>query len=202
MNKRTLSVLIFLSVAVFSTFLLSVKIVTDLIPSAMPKNGSTTQPSKMTPIPSQKNNFVLPQYFIILVTPPKDPLSTMLVILYEKSPYISPAAWGTLFLLVLFYKGRTKSIWMKNGFDYDTFKILAKRRGSRTRIKIMEILSTPKNKHQIASELGLDWKTVDGHIKILVEYDLIIENNISVTSKNFSISKKGLDVLYLLHNCH
>lgn len=52
--------------------------------------------------------------------------------------------------------------------------IFAGMRGGPTRIKIVDlILKRPFNMNQIGKELGLDYKTVQHHIKILMEHRII-----------------------------
>lgn len=126
-------------------------------------------------------------------------LSSFVIILYEKSPYISPVAWA-LFLLALFYKGKTKSLWYKNGYDYDIFKMLVKMRGGPARIKILQSLLLPKNTLQLAKELDFDWRSADSHVNILLRHDLIKEMVSIGTSKYFIITKKGENILTLINN--
>lgn len=82
--------------------------------------------------------------------------------IYDASPYILPVAWGAL-VGTLAWKGRIKSKWKKHGYDYDTFKLVARMRGSPTRVEILRLMDLLKNKLQLAKELHLDWRTVDNH---------------------------------------
>ena len=53
--------------------------------------------------------------------------------------------------------------------------VFATTRGGSTRIRIVELLlARPFNMHQISKELGMDYKTIQHHIKILVENEIII----------------------------
>ena len=53
--------------------------------------------------------------------------------------------------------------------------VFATTRGGPTRIRIVElILKRPYNMHQISKKLKLDYKTVQHHIKILMENKIII----------------------------
>ncbi|MDE1841898.1 MAG: hypothetical protein KGI09_08465 [Thaumarchaeota archaeon] len=197
---KSLQLALILSIAISSTFFVSIKIIIDVFPAALPTqpNMTTSPPSNMPPVQPKNTSIILPNYFIILVSTPKDPLSSFLVTFYDKSPYIASIMWG-LFLFALIYKGKTRSIWKRNGYGYDIFKILAKMRGSHTRIKIMQSLSIPKNKHQLAEELNFDWKSIDGHIKVLLKHELIQETSVSGTARFFTITNKGLEILQLLN---
>lgn len=90
-------------------------------------------------------------------------------------PYLAPIAWA-VFFFTLIWKGKVRRIWQEKGHDYDLFRLIAKMRGSNSRILILRNLSVvPKNKLQLANELELDWKTVSGHIEMLLEHNLVKE---------------------------
>ncbi len=47
-------------------------------------------------------------------------------------------------------------------------------RGGTNRIRIMSVLrNRPRNKNQLATELGIDYKNIQHHIKILEENNLV-----------------------------
>jgi DNA-binding transcriptional ArsR family regulator len=79
------------------------------------------------------------------------------------------------------------------------FKLVAKMRGSPTRQKLLEaVKSEQKNKLQLANELGVDWKTVDNHVEMLLEARLVEERNVIGTARYYSITENGVRVLTLL----
>ncbi len=52
--------------------------------------------------------------------------------------------------------------------------LFAGSRGSDTRIRIMSVLrKRPRNKNQLATELGIDYKNIQHHIKILEKNNLV-----------------------------
>jgi len=52
--------------------------------------------------------------------------------------------------------------------------LFAGSRGSDTRIRIMSVLrKRPRNKNQLATELGIDYKNIQHHIKVLEENNLV-----------------------------
>jgi len=52
--------------------------------------------------------------------------------------------------------------------------LFAGSRGSDTRIRIMSVLrKRPRNRNQLATELGIDYKNIQHHIKILEENNLV-----------------------------
>lgn len=116
---------------------------------------------------------------------------------YEVSPYILPISWGAV-IGTLLWRGRTRSIWSKQGYDYDVFRLVARMRGSPIRVRLLSSLGLPKNKQQLAKELEVDWKTVDNHVGILHRYNLIDEMALVGNSKYYIISEHGKKILTLL----
>lgn len=126
-------------------------------------------------------------------------LNPAITMAYQNSPYLASASW-MVFLMALSWKGRTRVLWQKRGHDYDTFKIMARMRGSAVRLQILNTLQLPKNRLQLANELRLDWKTIDGHVSMLMGYNLVEEMTSIGTAKYLIITKKGTEVLNLLKN--
>jgi|BEDMetMinimDraft_1075159.scaffolds.fasta_scaffold21783_2 Bacterial regulatory protein, arsR family. len=63
------------------------------------------------------------------------------------------------------------------GDEYEKiwFWVFVGSRGGLTRMKIMnEILKNPLNMHQLAKKLNLDYKTIEHHVRVLIENDLIV----------------------------
>jgi DNA-binding MarR family transcriptional regulator len=50
-------------------------------------------------------------------------------------------------------------------------------KGGPTRMKLLQALSVPKDRSQLASELQLDWKAVDRHVQLLQRYNFIREDS-------------------------
>lgn len=117
---------------------------------------------------------------------------------YEFSPIILPITWGAV-AGTLIWRGKVRSQWRRQGYDYDTFKLVAKMRGSSTRIELLNtIADRPKNKLQIAKELGVDWKTIDNHIEMLLKNGLVEERMSIGTSRYYGMTKNANRVLSLL----
>ena len=117
---------------------------------------------------------------------------------YEYAPFTLPITWGAVAGTVI-WRGRVRAQWSKQGYDYDMFKLVAKMRGSPTRQKLLEaVKSEQKNKLQLANELGVDWKTVDNHVEMLLEARLVEERNVIGTARYYSITENGVRVLTLL----
>ena len=99
---------------------------------------------------------------------------------------VSLASWASLGLMVV-WRGRTRSTWLRLGFDQDIFELFVKMRGGTTRLKLLGLLSGPKDRARMAEELGLDWKAVDRQVELLVKYGFVKE-----------ASRNGADVFYEL----
>lgn len=118
--------------------------------------------------------------------------------LYEYAPFTLPITWGAVAGTVI-WRGRVRSQWSKQGYDYDTFKLITKMRGSPTRQKLLEaVKNEQKNKLQLANELGVDWKTIDNHVGMLLEARLIEEKDVVGTARYYAITESGARVLTLL----
>lgn len=126
---------------------------------------------------------------------PTDQISTAM---YQSSPYILPITWGAVGG-TLIWRGRVRSAWSKQGYDYDTFKLVTRMRGSPTRIRLLNAINdSPKNKLQLAKELDVDWKTIDNHIAMLLQIRLVEERMVVGTAKYYAITYDGTKILSLL----
>ena len=99
---------------------------------------------------------------------------------------VSLASWASLGLTVI-WRGRTRSTWLRLGFDQDVFELFVKMRGGSTRLKLLGLLSGPKDRARMAEELGLDWKAVDRQVELLAKHGFVKE-----------ASRNGADVFYEL----
>jgi hypothetical protein len=144
------------------------------------------------------DNPLMPQS---LIETPSDPfsLNALYATFYNNSPYLAPTAWGAT-LAMLAWKGNIRTLWLRRGYDYDAFKLLSKMRGGATKVAILERLSTPKTRLELGKELDYDWKTIDGHVKTLIDYNFVTEFVHVGTYKYLIITEKGKQVLELIHN--
>jgi predicted transcriptional regulator len=118
--------------------------------------------------------------------------------IYDSSPVILPITWGAV-ASTLIWRGKVRSAWSRQGYDYDTFKLVTRMRGSPMRIRLLNAInSSPKNKLQLAKELDVDWKTVDNHIEMLLQSRLIEERTVVGTARYYAVTHDGLKVLSLL----
>ena len=104
----------------------------------------------------------------------------------------------TVFGAALIWRGHVRSVWGQSRFSYDTFRLLVKMRGAQTRLKLMHSLNAPKNKLQIATALGIDWKAVDRHVQVLEKNGLIHATSTSGTATFYEVTGKGRDLIQVL----
>lgn len=119
--------------------------------------------------------------------------------IYVNSPYLATSSW-ILFVFALIWKGTIRSIWSRNGYDYDTFKLFVKMRGSPTRVRILQNLFVPKNRSQLANECGVDWKAIARHVDTLIKHNFIKEIIMYGNARYLMITDEGKKVLELLNN--
>jgi hypothetical protein len=96
------------------------------------------------------------------------------------------------------WRGMTKNMWTERGLCCGAFELLVSMKGARTRTAILKSLARPKNKLQMAREIGIDWKAVDSHIRRLLAFGLVLEWALVGTCRVYVISEKGRHALELL----
>jgi predicted ArsR family transcriptional regulator len=84
------------------------------------------------------------------------------------------------------------------GFEQDVFRLLTSTRGAGTRVALLEAMSVPKDRLQLANELGTDWNVVDRHVKILMQHGLIAEDRAYGRVKFYRMTDSGKTLLDLL----
>ena len=98
---------------------------------------------------------------------------------------------------MLAFKGYVRRVWSRNYFDYDVFRLVVRMRGASTRQRILRQLVQPMNRHQLARELGIDWKSVDRHVDLLLRHGLI-EDVEGSAERAYRLSERGKRLLELL----
>ncbi len=71
-------------------------------------------------------------------------------------------------------------------------------RGSGTRTTILKALNTPRDKFQLATEFGLDWTTIDYHMRILEKHGLVREKVVFGKVKLYELTQTGNSLLAAL----
>jgi DNA-binding transcriptional ArsR family regulator len=117
--------------------------------------------------------------------------------IYESAQYILPITWGAV-AGTLIWRGKVRSAWCKQGYDYETFRLVARMRGSPIRVKLLNSAATAKNRLQLANELHVDWKTIDNHLEILTRNGLVEEKAVMGTTRYYVLTEHGRRILLLL----
>jgi len=114
-----------------------------------------------------------------------------------RSIILAPTSWffvGGMWI----WRGRMKSKWTDLGFDSDVFGLFVRMKGAKTRIRLLDALSEPKDRLQLAQELGLDWKAVDRHIEVLDKYGFVHETVAYGKVRMYALTSSGKLLLQLL----
>ncbi len=112
------------------------------------------------------------------------------------SMLLAPVSW-VLLAGAWIWRGRVRSRYTEMGFGSDVFELFMKMKGGATRIKVLNTLSTPKDRLQLAEELGVDWKTVDRHVQILNRYGFVREQAAYGTVRLYEMTPMGRMLLNL-----
>ena len=99
---------------------------------------------------------------------------------------------------VFVWRGRVSSAWGKNGLQQGVFDLMVNMKGSQNRVLLLKELSMPKDRLQIAKDLALDWKTVNYHVKVLLKYGLIGEEQVYGKVKLYQLTEVGKVLLNVL----
>ena len=109
---------------------------------------------------------------------------------------LAPVCWIILGGMWV-WRGRVRARYSEMGFGSDVFELFMKMKGGATRIKVLNTLATPKDRLQLAEELGVDWKTVDRHVQILHKYGFVTEKAAYGTVRLYQVTPMGKMLLDL-----
>jgi hypothetical protein len=110
---------------------------------------------------------------------------------------LAPSSWiavGGMWI----WRGRMRSKWTDLGFDSDVFGLFVKMKGGKTRIRLLDALALPKDRLQLAQELGLDWKGVDRHLVIMKKYGFVDDKVAYGKVRMYQLTPMGASLLRLL----
>lgn len=125
--------------------------------------------------------------------PPPNAAIASLALLQGGSFILAPVSWGFV-LGAWLWRGRVRAEWSRLGLTEDLFRLLTKMRGSGTRTSIMKALETPKDRFQLAKDLGFDWTTIDYQVRVLLKYGLVAVDAAYDNVKLYKLTPVG-DVL-------
>jgi len=112
---------------------------------------------------------------------------------------LAPVCWIVLGGMWV-WRGRVRARYSEMGFGSDVFELFMKMKGGATRIKVLNTLTTPKDRLQLAEELGVDWKTVDRHVQILNKYGFVREQAAYGTVRLYEVTPMGKMLLNLFED--
>ena len=115
--------------------------------------------------------------------------------------YAAVLSWA-IFAGALIWRGHVRTVWARDRFSYDTFRLLVRMRGAQTRLRLMHTLDGPKNRLQLAGALGIDWKAVDKHVRALERNGLLQPTSTSGTTTFYELTEKGKRALQVLNELH
>jgi DNA-binding HxlR family transcriptional regulator len=118
--------------------------------------------------------------------------------LETSSRILAPLGWA-LVVGTWAWKGRVRSRWSGSGLDYEDFRLVARMKGGGTRMRLLKSLEAPKDRSQLAKELGLDWKTIDSHVRRLLEYGMVRERLAYGNVRIYELTVMGQSVLHLMN---
>ena len=113
--------------------------------------------------------------------------------------FLAPVTWVILGGMWV-WRGRIRARYSELGFGSDVFELFMKMKGGATRIKVLNVLSTPKDRLQLAQELGVDWKTIDRHVQILGKYGFVREQAAYGTVRMYEVTPMGRMLLNLFED--
>lgn len=128
-----------------------------------------------------------------------DDSTTALRLMLKDSPSLAASSW-VLLASVWVWRGKMRARWESLGLDSEAFDLFVKMRGAPTRMSLLGALSQPKDRLQLAQELGIDWKAVDYHINLLAEFGVIHEDHAYGRVKMYRLTALGRDLLKLLED--
>ena len=100
------------------------------------------------------------------------------------------------------FRGKTRHRWTESGMCAGVYELLVQMRGGPTRTKLLGMLAEPRNKLQLANELGMDWKAVDRHVGRMLEFNLVQIAATAGTCTVYIATEKGRRALALASETH
>ncbi len=124
-------------------------------------------------------------------------LAALLAFFEDHSLILAPSSWFAVGGMWI-WRGRMRSKWTELGFDSDVFTLFVRMKGAKTRIRLLDALTVPKDRLQLADELGLDWKSVDRHVAVMKKYGFVDDSVAYGRVKLYQLTPTGVSLLRLL----
>jgi hypothetical protein len=110
---------------------------------------------------------------------------------------LAPSSWAAVGGMWI-WRGRMRSRWRDLGFDSDVFGLFVKMKGGKTRMRLLDALDVPKDRLQLAQELGLDWKGVDRHLMLMKKYGFVDDRVVYGKVRMYELTPIGVSLMKLL----
>jgi len=125
-------------------------------------------------------------------------LANALVKFFEQhSLILAPGSWFAVGGMWI-WRGRMRAKWTNLGFDSDVFTLFVRMKGAKTRMRLLDALNVPKDRLQLAGELGLDWKSVDRHVAVMKKYGFVSDKVAYGRVKLYQLTPMGVSLLNLM----
>lgn len=87
---------------------------------------------------------------------------------------------------------------MEGGLECSAFELLVRMRGGPNRMRLLRLLTQPRNRLQPANEAGIDWKAVDRRVGRMLECSLVRISVVAGTCTVYVLTEKGMRALAIL----
>ncbi len=159
-------------------------------------SSSTTATTSSAPPPTLNSSLSNLGSVVAGGSPAQTGPQLVLVSAQRSSLFLAPVGW-TMVVGAWIWRGRVRARWRELGFESDVFELFMKMKGGATRIRLLDALEAPKDRLQIAQQLGVDWKTVDRHVQVLSKYGFVHEQAAYGTLRVYEVTPLGKMLLKL-----
>jgi len=122
---------------------------------------------------------------------------SILRLLIDNSPFLSATNW-ILVGAVCVWRGKIRSHWERVGLDSGIFELFTRMKGAKTRLALLNALSSPKYRSELARELKMNWRTVDYQVVLLDRHGLVHVDLVCGRIKVYRRTEMGENLLQLV----
>jgi DNA-binding HxlR family transcriptional regulator len=122
---------------------------------------------------------------------------SVLRLLIDNSPFLSTTNW-ILVGAVFVWRGKIRSQWERVGLDSGIFELFTRMKGAKTRLTLLNALSTPKYRSELARELKMNWRTIDCQVVLLNRHGLVNVDLVCGRTKVYRRTEMGENLLQLV----
>lgn len=117
--------------------------------------------------------------------------------LWSYSVPLSISGWtvtGVFFL----WRRETVRTWKNAGLTKDVHNLMTRMRGGRSRLVLLQEMSTPRHRAELSERTGFDWKEVDRQLGLLQSHGLVTVVAQSGSVKMYGLTEQGRILLKLM----